>query len=168
VVALLGLLVLRVPLGDLVKELGKRATKVSLFQFALELSTVPQLPPSWRVGVDDVRQLTKAAVFDSATTALFQLTSAGASDYIVVDLGTGDQWLTSRLYIFALVLQRMRGLRCIAFTAARQDERGVFIGLADTTRVRWSLAMAYPWLESAPPDPWLSCGKSGAVRGAPR
>jgi len=87
-------IILHRPLAALIGDIGRRATKVSLFQFAVELSTVPQLEPSWKVGTEDVRRLTRADVFDSATMTLFQeLSSAGASDYIVVDLGRGDQWL---------------------------------------------------------------------------
>jgi hypothetical protein len=144
------IILLRKPLGHLLEDVSKRATKLSLFQFSVELSTVPQLAPSWTVAGDDVRQLTRADVFDSATMTLFQeLSSAGASDYIAVDLGHGDQWLSSRLYVFALVLQRMRGLKSVVFTATQGEETGVFIGEADPARVRWALAMAYPWLESA-------------------
>jgi hypothetical protein len=141
-------ILLRKHLGRLLEEVGKRATRVSVFQFALDLATVPQLDPPWKVGGDDVRQLTRADVFDSATETLFQqLSDAGASDYIVVDLGKGDQWLSSRLYAFAVVLRRMRGLRSIVFTATKGDQTGVFIGEGDPILVRWALAQAYPWLE---------------------
>ena len=120
-----------------------------MFQVAVELATVPELAPSWNVAGGDVRQLTRADVFDSATMSLFQeLSNAGASDYIVVDLGRGNQWLGSRLYVFVVVLKRMRGLEP-AFTATKGEETGIFVGLADPSRVRWRLAIAYPWLESA-------------------
>jgi hypothetical protein len=78
-----------------------------------------------------------------------ELSSAGASDYIVADLGRGDQWLSSRLYVFVVVLQRMRGLRSVVFTTTKGDETGVFVGMADPADVRWALATACPWLESA-------------------
>jgi hypothetical protein len=147
---LAAVVLLRKPLASLLEDLGKRATKLSIFQFAVELATVPELAPSWNVPGGDVRQLTRADVFDSATMSLFQeLSGAGASDYIVVDLGGGNQWLSSRLYIFVLLLQRMRRLTSVVFTAAKGDETGVFIGIADPARVRWALAMEYPWLESA-------------------
>ena len=143
-------LLLRRPLGSLLDDVGKRATKLSVFQVAVELATVPEVAPSWKIAGDDVRQLTRADVFDSATMSLFQeLSSAGASDYIVVDLGRGDQWLSSRLYVFVVVLQRTRGLRSVVFTATKGEETGVFVGMAEPTRVRWALAIACPWLESA-------------------
>jgi hypothetical protein len=150
VVAIVGLCMLRKPLGSLLGDVGKRATRLSVFQVAIELATVPELAPSWKVGADDVRQLTRADVFDSATMTLFaELSSPGATDYVVVDLGEGDQWLTSRLYVFALVLRRMRGLRCMVLTATIRDETGSFIGVADTSIVRWRLAITYPWMEAA-------------------
>jgi hypothetical protein len=149
-VVLVAVILLRRQLGALLDTVGKRATKVSIFQFAVELATVPQLAPSWKVPGGDVRQLTRADVFDSATMTLFEeLGTAGASDYIVVDLGRGMQWLSSRLYIFAVILQRMRGLRSVVVTATKGEETGVFIGEAEPDRVRWALAMAYPWLETA-------------------
>jgi hypothetical protein len=141
-------ILLRKHLGPLLEEIGKRATRVSVFQFALDLATVPQLDPQWEVGGDDVRQLTSAYVFDAPTLPLFEeLSRAGASEYVVVDLGKGDQWLSSRLYAFAVVLRRMSGLRSIVFTATKGDETGVFIGEADPVLVRWALAQTYPWLE---------------------
>lgn len=150
-VALVALVVLRKPVGAMLSDVGKRATKLSLFQFAVELATVPELAPQWNVpNAGDVRQLTRADVFDSYTTTLFQqLAIAGASDYITVDLGAGDQWLTSRLYIFVVMLRRLRGLRCVVFTATVRDVRGAFIGWAEATEARWMLAMLYPWFESA-------------------
>src|SRR5438309_7526446 len=150
-VALMALIALRKPLAAMLGDVGKRATKFSVWQFAVELSTVPELAPAWNVPyAGDVRQLTNAAVFDSATTTLFeQLASTGASDYITVDLGSGDQWLTSRLYIFAVMLRRLRGLRCIVFTATVGEVRGSFVGWAEPTDVRWMLAMKYPWFETA-------------------
>jgi hypothetical protein len=150
VVILTAVVLLRRPLGSLLQDLGRRATKLSVFQVGVELATVPEVAPSWKIAGDDVRQLTRADVFDSATMSLFsELSSAGASDYIVVDLGRGDQWLSSRLYVFVVVLQRMRGLRSVVFTTTKRDETGVFVGIADPARVRWALAMACPWLESA-------------------
>jgi len=37
----------------------------------------------------------------------------------------------------------------VVFTATTEQESGVFVGLSDPSFVRWSLAIAYPWLEAA-------------------
>lgn len=106
-------LVLRKPLSSFLKGLGQRTKKLSVFQFALELSEVPEIKPTWSGPLlSDVRQPTAAAEFDSRAMALFeQFEDETAYDYAVVDLGVGNQWLTSRLFIFAVVLERMRGLQ---------------------------------------------------------
>jgi hypothetical protein len=70
-------------------------------------------------------------------------------DYAIIDLGTGQRWLTSRLYIFALMLERMRGLQCLVFLETKNDIEQRFLGLASPAKVRWALAYCYPWLETA-------------------
>lgn len=77
---------------------------------------------------------------------LFRVFGGRASvDYAIIGLGTGQEWLTSRLYIFDLTLERMPGLRCIVFLETGQQ----FLGIASLTEVRWRLARRYPWLETA-------------------
>jgi hypothetical protein len=67
----------------------------------------------------------------------------------VIDLGGGQQWLTSRLFIFAVLLGRMRGLRSLVFVETIGETRRRFIGVATPEGVRWGLARRYPWLEKA-------------------
>jgi hypothetical protein len=71
------------------------------------------------------------------------------ADYFVINLENGDKWITSRLYIFSIILQRMRGLRCFVFVETTQNVRNRFVGIAETDKVRWALARKYPWLEKA-------------------
>jgi hypothetical protein len=69
-------------------------------------------------------------------------------DYIVIRLGGGDQWLASRLFVFAVVLRQMRGLRCIVFTHSgwgfAEDK---LLGLASPDDVRSVLGWRFPWFE---------------------
>jgi hypothetical protein len=135
----------------LFEGMGQRATKLSVFQFAVELSEVPEFTPAWSgPHLSDVRQPTRSDEFPSGARALFeQIRDETASDYAVVDLGEGDKWLTSRLFIFTVMLQRMRGLRCFVFLETSGGVRRRFVGMAPPGVVRWSLAMRYPWLELA-------------------
>jgi hypothetical protein len=153
VVVVMAVLLLRKPLSSFLEGMGQRATKLSVFQFAVELSEVPQVTPDWSGPgpfLLDVRQPTPAAQFQSGTMALFQqIRDESASDYAVIDLGEGDKWVTSRLFIFAVMLRRMRGLRCFVFLETSDGVRRRFVGMAPPSVVRWSLAMRYPWLESA-------------------
>jgi len=57
--------------------------------------------------------------------------------------------LTSRLFIGAIMLKRMRGVGCIVFVGpVGTIERKVF-AISEIARVRWILAQNYPWLEAA-------------------
>ncbi len=141
----------RKPLSQFVSNLGQRVKKFSIFEFALELSSVPEFTPSWSApSLSDVRQPSPADQFSSYAMALIeQIRSDAASDYAVIDLGTGQQWLTSRLFIFAVLLQRMRALRCFVFVETAGETHQKFIAMASPEGVRWGLARRYPWLEQA-------------------
>jgi hypothetical protein len=80
---------------------------------------------------------------------LQQIRDDRASDYAVFDLDSGHSWLTSRLFIFAVLLQRMRNLRCLVFVETMGNTRRKFLGMASPEEVRWVLAQRYPWLEQA-------------------
>jgi hypothetical protein len=151
VVVVTAVLLLRKPLSSFLEGMGQRATKLSAFQFAVELSEVPEFTPAWSgPHLSDVRQPSPAGEFQSGAMALFeQMRDETASDYAVIDFGEGDKWLTSRLFIFAVMLRRMRGMRYFVFLETSGGVRRRFVGMAPPGVVRWSLAMRYPWLESA-------------------
>jgi len=116
IVAAFALYLLRRPLVELVGQLARRARKVSVFEVAVELATLPELQPPWSVGDVDVRRLSSSQIFDSASQTLFQeIMKPAQADYAIVDLRSGQAWLTSRLFIFSLVLGEVTGLRAFVF-----------------------------------------------------
>jgi hypothetical protein len=140
------------PLSRFVENLGARGqgVKLSFLEFGLELSPVPQVHPGWQIGGMDIRRLTSTSLIDSISLPLFeQLSAATNAEYAVIDLGRGDQWLSSRLFAFAVLLERMTGVRCFVFTETKSDVVGRFVGIASPDEVRWALARCYPWLEVA-------------------
>ncbi len=149
-VAALGLYLLKRPLRELVAQLARRATKVSVFEVSIELATLPELRPSWSVGDVDPRQLTSAQIFDSASQALFEeLLKPAQADYAIVDLRSGHAWLNSRLFLFALILGDVTGLRAFVFLETAAGVRRRFLGVASPVAVRRKLGTRYPWLEEA-------------------
>jgi hypothetical protein len=87
---------------------------------------------------------------DSTVPNFFQqIQEPSRLDYAVVDLGEGREWLTSRLFIISVVLARMRGLRALVFVETAGHVRRRFVGVSECEKVRWRLAMQYPWLEAA-------------------
>ena len=158
------LFVTRKPLAKLVAEIGKRITKLSIGDYEIELSMMPEMSPR-SVADFDVRQLSPTKVFDSASHELFkQLAAPKQADYAIIDLGEGKKWLSSRLYIFALILGKVSGLKSFVFIETRNGVTRCLVGTASPLLICNSLAKRYPWLESAfyrvyasiAPDPKIS------------
>lgn len=140
----------RKPIAELINTIGARATRVSGFGLSLELATLTEMRPA---SLDiDLRELDAGARPQSGPLDLLrELRAADARDYIVIDLGSKSarRWLTSRLYLFGLLLSRVGRLRCFVFVETVREARNRFIGTASPEAVRWALARRYPWLEQA-------------------
>lgn len=150
IVAAIGLYLLRRPLVELVLQIARRARKFSVFQVSVELATLPELRPLWSAGGVDPRRLSSTVIFDNPSEKLFnELLRPAQADYAIVDLSTGNAWLTSRLFIFALVLGEVTGLRAFVFLESAAGTRRRFLGVAPPTTVRRALGKRYPWLEEA-------------------
>jgi len=148
VFAFVAALVFRIPLARLVRSVGERVTRLSLFSFGVEL--LPTARPSTGATLDDIKREPSAAQISDSSRMLFeQVQEQTPADYAVMDLGAGEEWLTSRLFVAAAMLERMRRVECLVFieTAAGTDRRLVAVG--DTRQLRWALARRYPWLEVA-------------------
>ena len=59
----------------------------------------------------------------------------------------GRSWLTTRLFLFAHLLARMRGLQAVVFVHGTAVSDRTFLGVAPASSVRWRLAQQYPELE---------------------
>jgi hypothetical protein len=140
----------RRPLIEFLAQIGRRASKLSVYQISVELAILPELSSSWSIGSADVRQLTSSQVFDSPSGELFEeLLKPGMVDYAVVNLGSGREWLTSRLFIFAVILGAVTRLRAFVFVENSGGVRRRFLGIAAPSSVQRALATHYPWLEEA-------------------
>lgn len=153
VVVLVIVLALREQIGDFLSAISSRITKVSVMSVSVELAVATETTPVWRgVGGDDVRGLVPAVlVNDSYFDTLRQsLQVAGPADYFVVDLKSdGEEWLTTRLYLFSYLLGRLKGVRTVVFVATRGDVAGSFLGVGGTNDVMRALAAGQPWLRLA-------------------
>jgi hypothetical protein len=78
-----------------------------------------------------------------------QLAEPSATDYAIVDLGLGDKWLSSRLFIFAVVLGQVSNLKAFVFVETRNGVTRSFIGVADPASVYRTLRKAFPWFEAS-------------------
>jgi hypothetical protein len=154
-VTVVALVLFRRPLTRLASEIAVRTTKVSFKGVSVEFQRLTPLAPAWSVSswsaaAQNVHTLTSSELFDSYSSTLFdQLLHSKDADYAVVDLGRGEEWLTSRLYIFSLVLGEISRLSALVFLETVAGGRRRFLGVAAPGDVRSALARRYPWLEHA-------------------
>jgi hypothetical protein len=150
------LLVLRDRLPDMIKGLADRIKRVETPALSFELAEAKSFTPDWSgvPGAFDLRNQAAAMQVTDSTRRMFveQLLAPGSADYAVVNLGTGKEWLTSRLYIMSILFARMKGLRAFVFLETEQGVRKRYAGWADPVTLRWTLAKCYPWLETAYAD----------------
>ena len=91
-----------------------------------------------------------SSYLSSSLQALLEQVGADTTyDFVEIDLGEGKEWVTSRLFIFAIILERLLNLQCFVFLETRNGAPTQFIGIASPDEVRWRLACKYPWLEEA-------------------
>jgi hypothetical protein len=139
-VALIGVVVLW--RSGVMSELGRRTTKISVFQVSLKLATAS---PGELPGLEQLRDPVASQEFQSGAASLMQqLLQPDDVDYAVIDLRDGHRWLASRLYLFAELLRRQRGLRCIVFVERRDPISRRLIGIADPVDLKWAMASRYP------------------------
>jgi hypothetical protein len=147
VVPALALIVFRRPISRFVEHLAGKITKVSVFEVAIELATVPSAPTPWLdPGVYAGSELFGGAVTSTTIMTLFDRIRADMVwNYLIVDLEEQHAWLESRLYMFATILERMGGLRCIVFVQSAQGQYRRFLGVAKPETVRLALGEKYSW-----------------------
>jgi hypothetical protein len=136
---------LRAPLGGFLEAIGHRATKIGAFNVSVELAqsvlrpvALPQLDPLKKDGLQ---------VQEPGSLSFFNFASDKRVPDVIINLGAGNEWLTSRLFLIAALLPRFAGLKCIVFCNGASGRH--FLGLAQLDAVRATLARRYPHFESA-------------------
>ena len=138
----------RQPIALFMNALGGRITKLAVFK--VELERVPATAVTTTPLLDDIRTATNSAtISDSSRTMIEQVQSGTPADFAVVSLGGGAEWLTSRLYIAAVMMERMRGVKVFVFVERAPNTERRFVAVASLRQLRWALARRYPWLEAA-------------------
>src|SRR5215831_13437543 len=98
-VVLVVCLAYRAKLPALLRGLLGRATKLEFAGFSIELAKATAFSPDWAAGALDLRHQAVAIEVNDSTAANFraQLMQEGRVDYAEVNLGGGQEWLSSRL-----------------------------------------------------------------------
>ena len=140
-------------LPALLDRIVNRVQKVEVAGVSVELAVAKPIVPDWTAapGGPDLRHAATAAQLNDSDAATFrsQLMDDRDADYALLNLGSGESWLTSRLFIMAILFGQMKGIDCFVFVERNRTSRKQYVGWADPNRIRWRLAQHYPWLEQA-------------------
>lgn len=138
---------------NFIKGIVGRISKLELAGVSLELAKASAFIPEWSeaAGGLDLRRKAVALEINDSYTGTFraQLMEEGTWEYAEINLGAGHDWLTSRLFIMAIVFARMKGIKCLVFLQTSGNVQRRFVCWAEPEKVRWALAKRFPWLEQA-------------------
>jgi hypothetical protein len=141
----------RLPLRQLAGRIGTSASSVSIGPGGVKIdfgAAVSSVGSEETTVLGDLRSPAPALADSAAPTMFEQLAAEEPAPNLLVDLGEGHDWLSSRLYLFALMLATMRRTRTLVFVETLAGVRGRFVGLAGPRQVHNALAAEYPWLEA--------------------
>jgi hypothetical protein len=129
------------PLSKLLETIGRRITKFSAFKVDVELGPLSQ-GRSLSTTVDGLKKIVVWQSFrPQIVTGVVQ---SGSADYVLIDIGEGNEWLTSRLFLLAAILERSRAVRCLVFLTGHR-----YVGAASPRDVRACLGSRFLAYESA-------------------
>jgi hypothetical protein len=144
VTAIIALIVLHAPLSAVLKEVARRATKISIFKVEFDLPRMTEAKTTLEATVESMRNA--VVVYESAMAPIAaSVIRSGTGDYVVVALGKDEeqQWLTSRLFLLAAILERSRAVRGIVFTGEAES----YIGAIAPRDLRGALGARFPEYE---------------------
>ena len=136
----------RETISGFVTALGSRASKIGVFNVTLELSTLPEAQPWSGPAIDDLKAENPTTFIDSSGSLFRAIADTAHADYMTVDLEEGKAWLTSRLFILAALIPRVRTVKRMVFLSGIAHE---YVGNASPNAVASALAQRFPWLEEA-------------------
>jgi hypothetical protein len=148
VILLLLLFIYREQIRSIVEYIGPRVSRLSFLNiFNIELREVAELKTHWAGmgGPTTIQELAQTPYFDSSQTSILsQLQDTSASDCALIDLGQGQEWLTSRLFILSFLLKHLRNLRCFVFVKSDDGKGRIYLGNSTPEEVQDAIARRFP------------------------
>jgi len=133
--------------------LSDRVSRLSVAGVTIELITASEAPEttvSAVVEFIDAATGPGVASSDAGSSLQAAIYTSGA-DFVKIDLRRGRGWLTSRLFIFALILGAA-GVKRLVFVEKTDTTSQLFVGSASPAEVAERLARRFPWLSYALED----------------
>jgi hypothetical protein len=146
------LIIYRKDLPKLARRLTDRLSRVSVGAVSFDLSIAAELPAEVISAVRNFIDATSNSGFRDSGASLQAVAHSEPADFAKIDLRGGQAWLTSRLYIFSLILANTVNVKRLVFVARTDAGAETFVGMAEPQAVARRLANRFPWLLDALSD----------------
>lgn len=131
---------------------GDRLTKVKLFEFEVALSesttSISQVLPNELKDIGRL-QLGSSLAPDIIKQVRYALESTAREELVEVNLGNGQNWLATRLYLLAALAEGFTDIKRIVILENREGKERCFLGFVPPQTIRRALARRYPIIERA-------------------
>lgn len=140
----------REPVGEILAAVARgRGAKVVVGTVSLELADAKRADEAGIARVRAVAASEPESLVTSYRADIEALIAGPPVDAVTFDLGTGAEWLTSRLFVAAAMLQRQRGVTIVAFEGAIGAHGRCYLGCCTPEDLLSALAAAWPEYEAA-------------------
>lgn len=140
------LLAYRRHLPALVDRLAGRVSRVSVAGVSIDLESAAEAKPAVVAEVASFIDATSSSGFRDSSASLQEVARTGNADYATIDLRGGHAWLTSRLFIFSIILANTAGVKRMLFVRRSAAGNETFVGISDPLEVASRLAHRFRWL----------------------
>ena len=151
IVVVIVLVVYRHEISNFIAGLGGRISRVSFGGASVEFTLASEVSSATVSAVTDFIDATSAAghiASDAGSSLQTAIYSTGA-DFVKIDLRGGHGWLTSRLYIFSIILSEASEVKKLVFVQRSAAGIETFAGMADPLVVADRLGSKFRWLSYA-------------------
>jgi len=147
IVLVVVVMIFRRQIPKLVEALGGKISSLSVIGVTIEFTAVEPTTETLSI-LNDIREPSPTGPPPSSAILILldMVKKSPQADFLVIDLRDGQAWLTSRLYLFALVLAPALGLRSFLFVGNKGLVPRYFLGLTPPNSIVLSLEKHYPWL----------------------
>lgn len=126
IVVFIGIIILRKQLPNLFN----RFQKISAFGFEINLADTSASELRIKeVDIQGIRDPISVNGLQSNVAALInKINSSKNADFAIIDLGEGENWLLSRLYILVILLFKAKGIKYFVFLTSENESESKYLG----------------------------------------
>jgi hypothetical protein len=128
-----------------ITSLLSKISKITILGTTIEFFKSKELVTNKTLVEESIQGLSFVSNIDDSIQKLINsIQDDKESEFAIIDLGDGQKWLTSRLFIFSIIFDTFSFVKFFIF----KDNNG-FVGFANLDEIKKKLGKKYPWLQDS-------------------